>query len=139
MREEDVRALYGGQYAKRFNQIWHDSEKWKAEAAHDYSTLSGLITEDTRWLDVGCGTGWMLSEFPDTVRAGVDISPDMLTEAREANPSALFLREGDLPGRRARVARRVGPRDLQWRAVVVPGHDGGDPPGGPEPRQLDGP
>jgi SAM-dependent methyltransferase len=96
MRPDQVRALYGGQYAKRFNKIWHESEMWEPEAGHHITTLTSLIGPDTRWLDVGCGTGWMLSRFPDTTRAGMDISPSMLAEARKANPSAEFFREGDI-------------------------------------------
>ena len=96
MRPDQVRALYGGEYAKRFNTIWHDSDIWRPEAENHIRTLQELVKPDTRWLDVGCGTGWMLSHFPDTERAGMDISPSMLAEARAANPTARFFREGDL-------------------------------------------
>lgn len=46
-------------------------------------------------MDVACGTGYFLSRFPGVPRAGLDISPAMLAKAREANPDALFFREGD--------------------------------------------
>ncbi|HZR79618.1 MAG TPA: class I SAM-dependent methyltransferase [Candidatus Binatia bacterium] len=57
--------------------------------------MKRLLREGGRWLDVACGTGYFLSRFPGVPRAGLDISPAMLAIAREANPDALFFREGD--------------------------------------------
>ena len=96
MEPAEVQALYGGDYAERYNAIWQESEAWAPEAAHHERTIASLLGEGTRWLDAGCGTGWNLSRFPGVERAGLDLSPDMLAQARPANPDALFFRQGDL-------------------------------------------
>ena len=57
--------------------------------------MKRLLRDGGRWLDVACGTGYFLSRFPGVPRAGLDLSPAMLTVARESNPDALFFREGD--------------------------------------------
>lgn len=48
------------------------------------------MTPGARWLDVACGTGYFLSHFPDAERMGLDLSPDMLERARDANPGVEF-------------------------------------------------
>ena len=51
------------------------------------------ISKNASILDVGCGTGWFLSllqrEGWEKLN-GLDISPDMLTIARQMNPDAMF-------------------------------------------------
>ena len=56
MDKATVQALYGGQYAQQFDEIWHHSEIWKPDAKHHIMTLSKYVTPTTRWVDVGCGT-----------------------------------------------------------------------------------
>lgn len=96
MEAEDVQALYGGTYAERYNDIWQHSGRWAAEADHHLRSLRELVTEETRWLDAGCGTGWNLSKFPGVARAGLDLSPGMIEQASAANPDAIEIRQGDL-------------------------------------------
>lgn len=96
MEPAEVQALYGGAYAENYNTIWQESDRWEAEAAHHLRSLRELVGPETRWLDVGCGTGWNLSHFPGVERGGLDLSPDMLRQAAAANPDALFFRQGDI-------------------------------------------
>src|SRR4051794_2982724 len=91
----DPRVLYGPDYAAAYDGDWQESEIWGREAAHHVRTISSLLTPGAEWLDVGCGTGWFLSQFPDVERAGTDYSPSMLDKARVANPSAKFFVEND--------------------------------------------
>src|SRR5690606_1984893 len=76
--------------------LWQHHELWEAETRNYLATLSEHIGPDTRWLDVGCGTGWFLSQFPGPERGGLDLSPSMLERARANNPDAAFFREGDI-------------------------------------------
>ncbi len=95
MEPDEVRGLYDG-YAPIYDALWYDNEKWRAEGTYHIETLRGLVGEDTRWLDVGCGTGYLLSHFPGVTRAGLDLTPGMLAQARAANPDVVELREGDI-------------------------------------------
>lgn len=94
MEAHEVRALFDEGYAADYNEKFIFAEWPKHGADFEASVLSDLIDDETRWLDVGCGTGYFLSLFPGVARAGLDISPAMLDQARAANPDALFLREG---------------------------------------------
>jgi ubiquinone/menaquinone biosynthesis C-methylase UbiE len=43
------------------------------------------------WLDVACGTGFILSQFQGINKTGLDISPAMLEVARKKNPDVPFV------------------------------------------------
>lgn len=95
MEPDEVRALYGKSYAEGYAALWQDDDAWQPETRNHLASIAGLVGPGRRWLDVGCGTGYFLSKFPGVERAGTDLSPSMLDEARAANPDALFFREGD--------------------------------------------
>lgn len=95
-RREEVRALYGPEHAARYEDTWQNSEIWSRESKHYIRTITELLPEGGRWLDVGCGTGYFLGRFPGVERAGVDLSPSMLEHARANNPDAVELREADI-------------------------------------------
>lgn len=96
MDPDKARALYGSHYADLYNGLWEESDTWAPETRLHVEWLSRCIDPNVRWLDVGCGTGWILSQFPDIMRAGIDLSPSMLERARAANPGALEFRQGDI-------------------------------------------
>ena len=94
MKAADVRALYGDDCAALYNSLWHGGV-WASDTQHLLEAIGRRVTNSSRWLDVGCGTGYFLSHFPGVQRAGIDLSPSMLAKARVANPDALFFREAD--------------------------------------------
>lgn len=100
--------VYNKEYASRYNDIWGDSDKWGPLAKQHIDTFRQLLSEDTKWLDAGCGTGYFMSCFPEIDRTGFDKSEGMLEEAREANPG-IELRKADL---RERVTEWEGKWDL---------------------------
>lgn len=67
-----------------------------ATARETISRLSVQATDDV--LDVGCGTGELLSQlatlFPDAAFCGVDASSEMLDVARDRLPSTIELKQG---------------------------------------------
>lgn len=94
MKIDDVLATYNARYAAEYDETFlHDT--WSRESlAFQMRTLEGLLAGARSWLDVACGTGWALSQFPQIQRAGLDISPPMLELARSKNPDVLLV-EGD--------------------------------------------
>lgn len=91
-----VLATYDSDYARDFEGRLIHPEPWRRKVSSEVSLLKKLLAERPgKWLDVACGTGYHLSRFPGTARAGLDASPAMLALARRANPDALFFQEGD--------------------------------------------
>jgi SAM-dependent methyltransferase len=95
MKKEDLLSVYDADYADAYNSRFLLSPFSKPWADFEQETIKKLVNEDTRWLDIGCGTGYFLSKFPGVQRAGLDINPEMLKRAKEASPDALFFKEGD--------------------------------------------
>jgi SAM-dependent methyltransferase len=83
-------------YSKQYNSRWQNNELWAREAEFHIETFRELIGSDTKWLDVGCGTGYFLSKFSGTYRAGFDLSETMLDVARTDNSSAVFFKKHDI-------------------------------------------
>jgi SAM-dependent methyltransferase len=84
---------YDEYYASRYNSIWGESAAWATEGKFHIETITTLLQHAGSWLDAGCGTGFLLSKFPGTRRAGFDLSPAMLNEARKANPGVEFYNQ----------------------------------------------
>lgn len=97
MDREEVLGVYDNdEFAEAYNERFLLIPWAKHGVDFELTILRDLLdTDDPKWLDVGCGTGWVLSQFPDTPRAGLDLTPAMLRQAEAANPSALFFRQGD--------------------------------------------
>lgn len=92
MDPDAVRELYDHDTARTYNERWHGSN-WGNDTEHTADAIGRHVHDDARWLDVGCGTGHFLSRFPGIRRAGTDLSPSMLDEARKASPDAEFFQE----------------------------------------------
>jgi SAM-dependent methyltransferase len=95
MNIRQVLQTYDGDYARTYNERFLLNERSGIAFGRETQIVKGLLQGGGKWLDVACGTGCLLSRFPGVPRAGVDISPAMLALARQANPDALFFKEGD--------------------------------------------
>ncbi len=84
---EGYRLRYGPPFARIFQQFWNDEL---------LALLPGRIAGAV--LDAGCGTGILLSDLLARCESvyGVDLSPEMLEQARARAPAARELRVGDL-------------------------------------------
>lgn len=91
-----VAVAYDTTYADRYDEDWWAGDRWGPEGDHHVRMLTPLLVDGARWLDCGCGTGWLLSRFPEVDRAGFDLSETMLRHARANNPTARFVEQGDL-------------------------------------------
>ena len=91
MKIEDVLHTYDARYAAEYDET-HLFGIWNRESiAFQLSLLEERLNHARNWLDVACGTGWVLSRFPNVERAGLDISAPMLEVARKKNPGVAFV------------------------------------------------
>jgi SAM-dependent methyltransferase len=91
MQREDVREIYDQEYAAHYNDRFLLGDAHSEATEYEISILKELLQHAGNWLDVACGTGYMLSRFPNVKRAGLDLSPAMLEMAIRENPDADFV------------------------------------------------
>src|SRR5260370_6547755 len=105
-RKSDTRSLADASAPERRN--------WLARAAffhhEDLRYLKFLIPEGGRVLELGCGTGSPLAALIPSFGVGVDFSPGMIAQARQAHPDLTFL-VGDIEDA-AFVRSLPGPFDV---------------------------
>src|SRR6267142_5434103 len=95
MNTRQVLETYDDDYAQTYNERFLLNERSRIAFDREIRIVKDLLPDVGKWLDVACGTGCLLSQFPGVPRAGLDISPVMLELARQANRDALFFKEGD--------------------------------------------
>jgi SAM-dependent methyltransferase len=111
MDRRQVLDTYDDAYARTYEERYILSRGYRSKPEFEISILKRLLDDvGGPWLDVACGTGYFLSRFPGVPRAGLDLSPAMLTLARQANPDALVLKEGDF-------TREVPEWERKWSVV----------------------
>lgn len=86
--------LYDRRYAREYDRRFLEVEWSRPALDGQLALLAEILDRGGRWLDVGCGTGFVLSRFPHVDRAGLDLSSAMLELASRRNPGIL-LRHGD--------------------------------------------
>lgn len=91
MRSEDVKRLYDDSYAAAYESKFLTSAVTSGDSAHEIKLLGELLKPESHWLDVACGTGYFLRQFPNIRRTGLDLSPAMLQVARDGNPDVELI------------------------------------------------
>ena len=86
MQREDIARLYDANYAASYEEKFLFSNLTKSDSDYEVELLRGFLASGATWLDVACGTGYFLKQFPEVERAGIDLSPAMIERARKANP-----------------------------------------------------
>ena len=71
--------------------LWTESERLTADQLRRYGT------KGSRVLDVGCGLGRLLTQFPEFLRYGMDISSGYLEYAQRAGIDVCLSRIEDMP------------------------------------------
>lgn len=67
---DTVSGIYDSNYAETYDERFLLSEFSKISSDFELELLSEILSENSRWLDVGCGTGYYLSAFQDIERCG---------------------------------------------------------------------
>jgi ubiquinone/menaquinone biosynthesis C-methylase UbiE len=78
-----------------FEDISGEYDRWKEKSAFYYQLLAGIyrecVPEGANVLEIGCGTGTILSSLKPSRGVGVDISPGMVSIAAAKFPHLTFL------------------------------------------------
>ena len=90
MTPKQIQHLYDSKYAEEYDNKFLHSELARPDTEFEIATLVRLLADGGPWLDVACGTGYFLSLFPHIERAGLDLSPAMITRATARNPGVQF-------------------------------------------------
>jgi len=112
MNRDEVLAVYGeDDFAEAYDERFLLSPWPKHGADAEVAMLADLFAtfDDPRWVDLCCGTGYFLSQFPDVERGGLDLSPAMLAQAQVANDGVTF--------RNADVCVDIAEWHGQWSVV----------------------
>jgi SAM-dependent methyltransferase len=116
MRSQDVQNLYDADYASAYDEAFLLGPANQASTAFELGLIRESLGAGARWLDLGCGTGYFLLQFPGVARAGLDLSRAMTDLARSRNPDAWFVEEGDFRTPRPEWAGRWDLVTCMWGA-----------------------
>ncbi len=116
MLKEQLSNLYNKYYAENYEERFIHDEFYKETPKFEVEILKELLSKEDKWLDVGCGTGYFLSQFPEHYRGGLDFSKDMLTVAKKNNPNISFLKQGDFRNPHSEFADQWDVTSCMWGA-----------------------
>jgi len=88
MQPAQLVSTYCVAYAAGYESRWIDTRPVKNE--FEISHIRTQLRRAQSWLDVGCGTGWLLTQFHsfDIDMGGIDLSPAMADIAQQRCPRA---------------------------------------------------
>ncbi len=91
MKPSQVTTTYDGRYAEVYDDTFLHASWTRPSLEFQLDLIRHHLTAGGEWLDVACGTGYVLSRFPEVVRTGLDYSESMLAQARARNPGVAFV------------------------------------------------
>ena len=84
---------------KHVDELAKDRNKWIDRNSYfykdDYKYMKFLVGENTRVLELGCGTGRLLNALNPSYGVGVDLSSNIISIAKKNYPNLEFV-QGDL-------------------------------------------
>jgi SAM-dependent methyltransferase len=93
VKRAEVQKLYDDDYAASYDEKFLRSPIAAADADYEVELLRSLLVDGLPWLDVACGTGYFLRQFQQVERAGIDLSPSMISLARVGNEGVEFRQQ----------------------------------------------
>jgi SAM-dependent methyltransferase len=115
MKRDEILRLYDRDYSALYNDSFLIGENFRESTEFEVMLITDLLQGARNWLDVACGTGYILGRFQDVDRAGTDISSSMLEQACRANPDVPFY-EHDFRGERLEWNDRWDLVSCMWYA-----------------------
>jgi len=113
-RENTLVSLRKAATRELADQLAPERDRWIARNAYYYAEdiryMRFLVPEGLRVLDLGCGTGGLLTALNPALGVGVDFSPKMIEVARRNHPELEFV-VGDVEDP-ATIAALKGPFDM---------------------------
>lgn len=91
MRPHEITDTYNDRYASVYDDTFLHADWIRPSLAFQLDLIKTHLPVEGEWLDVACGTGYVLGQFPGVRRTGLDLSPSMLARARQRNPDATFV------------------------------------------------
>ncbi len=116
MIDEKINNLYDTYYADNYDDKFIHNKDYKDSPEFEVKVLNKLLSKDAKWLDIACGTGYFLSQFPNHYRAGLDLSKSMLEKANENNPTINELRLGDFKNKQPEWDNQWNLTSSMWGA-----------------------
>ena len=120
MTRDELLAIYSVGYAATYDATFLHGEHYEEATAFELQWLREHLPAGARWLDVACGTGWFLSQFPGVARCGLDLAPAMLDHARRCNPGVPFI-EADFRDAQPELEGKWDFVTLMWWAYCYAG------------------
>ena len=118
MNPKEIQDLYDQSYADSYDATFRKSPLAASMTTSEKKILTALLEKGGPWLDVGCGTGYLLAQFPEVERVGLDLSPAMLAKAKTANPTAHFI-QGSFLDPRPEWAAKFRVVTSMWYAYAL--------------------
>lgn len=91
MEREQLLRTYNQEYAATYDSRWIMPRPVKNQ--FEARLVGQELLSATSWIDVGCGTGWMLDHMSryDVTSVGLELSPAMADRARRRCPHAQIV------------------------------------------------
>jgi SAM-dependent methyltransferase len=118
MNPKEIQDLYDQSYADSYDATFRKSPLAASMTTSEKKILTALLEKGGPWLDVGCGTGYLLAQFPEVERVGLDLSPAMLAKAKTVNPTAHFV-QGSFLDPRPEWAAKFRVVTSMWYAYAL--------------------
>ncbi|MCY3634700.1 MAG: class I SAM-dependent methyltransferase [bacterium] len=91
MRPTAPAEIYDQHYSQEYAALFIKHPYWASKLQFNVAALGRLLKPLGNWVDVCCGQGWHLAQFPHHQRTGIDLSTAQLDRARALNPGVHFV------------------------------------------------
>ena len=96
---KDIQSSFAKKVSIFYDKLAKSRKKWikKGSSFHreDRLNLKELILPESRILELGCGTGYLLKSLKPSYGVGIDLSKEIIKEANKDNKGINFI-QGDI-------------------------------------------